>query len=131
MGDLIKVGKGSLEGMAADIKSTHNNLKSGFEDLSGELLRTLPEWGEGTASRQSYDQFKKKVDNLFQRDVRRRGQDAAGRHPGRRRGAGHREQEQGDVGLTLAPHRGTDGSAPARHPGRGRPAHCVTLPGPT
>jgi uncharacterized protein YukE len=66
MGDLIKVGKGSLEGMAADIKSTHHQLKSGFEDLSGELLRTLPEWGEGTASRQAYDQFKKKVDNLFQ-----------------------------------------------------------------
>jgi uncharacterized protein YukE len=66
MGDLIKVGKGSLEGMAADIKSTHNQLKSGFEDLSGELLRTLPEWGEGTASRQAYDAFKKKVDNLFQ-----------------------------------------------------------------
>ena len=59
MGDLIKVGKGSLEGMAADIKSTHNQLKSGFEDLSGELLRTLPEWGEGTASRQAYDAFKK------------------------------------------------------------------------
>ena len=66
MGDLIKVGKGSLEGMAADINSTHNQLKSGFEDLSGELLRTLPEWGEGTASRQAYDQFKRKVDNLFQ-----------------------------------------------------------------
>lgn len=65
MGDLIKVGKGSLEGMAADIKSTHGNLKSGFEDLSGELLRTLPEWGEGTESRASYDAFKKKVDNLF------------------------------------------------------------------
>jgi uncharacterized protein YukE len=65
MGDLIKVGKGSLEGMAADIKGTHNNLKSGFEDLTGELLRTLPEWGEGTASRQSYDEFKRKVDQLF------------------------------------------------------------------
>ena len=65
MGDLIKVGKGSLEGMAADIKGTHNNLKSGFEDLTGELLRTLPEWGEGTASRQSYDEFKRKVDKLF------------------------------------------------------------------
>lgn len=63
--DLIKVGKGSLEGMAADIKSTHTNLKTGFEDLSGELLRTLPEWGEGTQSRQSYDAFKKKVDQLF------------------------------------------------------------------
>ena len=66
MGDLIKVGKGSLEGMAADIKTAHGNLKSGFEDLTGELLRTLPEWGEGTESRQSYDAFKKKVDNLFQ-----------------------------------------------------------------
>ena len=52
-------------GTAGTARSTHNNLKSGFEDLSGELLRTLPEWGEGTASRQSYDQFKKKVDNLF------------------------------------------------------------------
>ena len=51
MGDLIKVGKGSLEGMAADFKGTHNNLESRFEDLTGELLRTLPEWGVGTASR--------------------------------------------------------------------------------
>ncbi len=62
---IIKVGKESLEGMAGHISTTHKNLKSGFEDLSSELLRTLPEWGEGTASRSEYDSFKKRVDKLF------------------------------------------------------------------
>jgi hypothetical protein len=65
MGDLIKVGKGSLDVMAADIKGTHASLKNGFEALSTELLRTIAEWGEGTESRTAYDGFKKKVDNLF------------------------------------------------------------------
>ncbi len=63
---IIKVGKESLEQMAGHIQTTHKNLKNGFEDLSSELLRTLPEWGEGTESRAAYDAFKKRVDNLFQ-----------------------------------------------------------------
>lgn len=50
-GDIVKVGRESLEGMAGQITSTQKNLRTGFEDLSSELLRTLPEWGEGTASR--------------------------------------------------------------------------------
>ena len=62
---IVKVGRESLEGMAGHISSTHKNLKSGFEDLSSELLRTLPEWGEGTDSRSAYDNFKKRVDKLF------------------------------------------------------------------
>lgn len=66
MGDLVKVSKDQLENMAADIKGTHASLKSGFDELSGELLRTIAEWGEGTASRGAYDGFKKKVDNLFE-----------------------------------------------------------------
>jgi len=64
-GDIVKVGRESLEGMAGQITNTHKNLKSGFEDLSSELLRTLPEWGEGTASRGEYDAFKRRVDGLF------------------------------------------------------------------
>ena len=51
--------------MAGDITGAHGKLKTGFEELSGELLRTIAEWGEGTSSRAAYDGFKKRVDNLF------------------------------------------------------------------
>ena len=64
-GDIVKVGRESLEGMAGQITSTQKNLRTGFEDLSSELLRTLPEWGEGTAPRGEYDTFKRRVDSLF------------------------------------------------------------------
>ena len=40
-GDIVKVGRESLEGMAGQITNTHKNLKSGFEDLSSELLRIV------------------------------------------------------------------------------------------
>ena len=65
MADLIRVGAGALEGMAADIGTTHAQLTTGFADLSAQLLRTLPEWGEGTASREAYDAFTGRVDALF------------------------------------------------------------------
>lgn len=63
--DVIKVGKASLESMAQQIDGTHKRLKDGFDTLSSDLLRTLPEWGEGTDSRNAYDSFKKRVDALF------------------------------------------------------------------
>lgn len=62
---LIRVGAESLDTMSDHIKTTHSTMKSGFETLSGDLLSTISDWGEGTESRGAYDSFKKRVDNIF------------------------------------------------------------------
>ncbi len=63
--DIIRVGAGSLENMAAEIAATHRSMSQGFADLSTDLLTTIAEWGEGTESRAAYDVFKHRVDGLF------------------------------------------------------------------
>jgi len=64
-GGLIRVGADQLDGMADHIRAAHGSMSSGFESLSGELLRTMSDWGEGTRSREAYDGFKQRVDRIF------------------------------------------------------------------
>lgn len=64
-GDMILVGAGELEAMAGQISTAHSRLDSGFVDLTGQLQRTLAEWGDGTTSRQAFADFTARVDRIF------------------------------------------------------------------
>ncbi|MEO3936682.1 hypothetical protein V3N99_07955 [Dermatophilaceae bacterium Soc4.6] len=64
-GGLIRVGAEQLDGMADHIRTIHGSMSSGFEALSTDLLNTMADWGEGTASREAYDGFKGRVDRTF------------------------------------------------------------------
>lgn len=63
---LIRVGADQLDQMSDHLRATHARMTSGFADLSGDLLRTIADWGDGTTSREAYDAFKVRVDRLFQ-----------------------------------------------------------------
>ncbi|MDQ2782446.1 hypothetical protein [Lapillicoccus sp.] len=64
-GDQILISSGELENMATEIGSAHKKLDSGFQELTADLLRTMAEWGEGTASRTAFNDFKRRVDKIF------------------------------------------------------------------
>ncbi|MFC4553941.1 WXG100 family type VII secretion target [Georgenia faecalis] len=60
-----KIPFSGLEAIAAKLRATDSQLRSGYEQLTGELRSTMAEWGEDTDSRAAYDQFKARCDRAF------------------------------------------------------------------
>lgn len=54
-----------LDAMAARLRTTDQNLRTGYEELTGQLRTTMAEWGEDTDSRQAYNEFKSRCDRVF------------------------------------------------------------------
>lgn len=60
-----KIPFSGLESIAARLRTTDTQLRSGYEQLTGELRSTMAEWGEDTASRAAYNEFKARCDKVF------------------------------------------------------------------
>lgn len=60
-----KIPFSGLEAIAAKLRATDSNLRSGYEQLTAELQSTMAEWGEDTDSRAAYNQFKARCDRAF------------------------------------------------------------------
>jgi uncharacterized protein YukE len=60
-----KIPFSGLEAIAAKLRATDSQLRSGYEQLTGELQSTMAEWGEDTDSRAAYNQFKARCDRAF------------------------------------------------------------------
>lgn len=63
--DSVLVRVNDLRGMQDSVQAGHARLQAGFDDLTGELTRTLAEWGDDTASRAAYAGFTARVNSLF------------------------------------------------------------------
>lgn len=65
MSDVTKVDFGALETIAAQLQSANQRFDQGFNEMTGELNRSMAEWGEDTSSRQAYNEFKARVDKCL------------------------------------------------------------------
>lgn len=54
-----------LNGFGGEVSNASQKISAQTDQLTQELLRTLAEWGEGTESRNAYNDFKKRVDNCL------------------------------------------------------------------
>ena len=62
---VTKIPFSGLEAIGAKLRVTDTQLRSGYEQLTGELRSTMAEWGEDTDSRAAYNQFKARCDRAF------------------------------------------------------------------
>lgn len=54
-----------LLAMAKEVKGLSDRITQGAEQMTSELQRTLAEWGEGTDSRNAFNNFKDRVDKCI------------------------------------------------------------------
>jgi uncharacterized protein YukE len=65
MSDTTVVSAARLRAFGEQAKTCSKTITDKAHEMTAELLRTLAEWGEGTDSRNAYNDFKQKVDNCL------------------------------------------------------------------